>query len=234
MDKVTLTKEQLTILKRFIESRGFREPLIVMEVLDHFACLVEEKLHANPSMPLEDAMREAHASFGVMGFKTLADAADRERNKMYNKVFKKHLKKFFTSPLQLVFVLLWGVFIYKLYHLVQPLNWGWPFEGAKILSMAMMVIYFAGSMAVLWKMPDVNKRYRSAYGGLWDNGYSWVLFLVMMNFPSYTGEKWLWLFATIAGVFAIAIVAILIVQFQAMTEFTNRDKYIRDSYLASE
>ena len=42
MDKLTLTKQQLKELKKFINSRGFREPLIVMEILDHFACLVEE------------------------------------------------------------------------------------------------------------------------------------------------------------------------------------------------
>lgn len=234
MGKLTLTKEQLTVLKRFIESRGFREPLIVMEVLDHFACLVEEKLQANPAMSLEEAMREAHASFGVMGFKTLADAADRERNKMYNKEFNKHVKKMLTNPVILIILGLMGSLMFKLYYLVQPVDLGWPLQGTHILSAGLLAIYFIGSMAVLRKMPDVKKRYQSGKAVWTDNGYSWVLFLIVTTFPDYTGEKLLWLFAGIASLFVLATLVILVAQYRAMIDFTNRDKHIRDSYLSLE
>ena len=56
MDKVTLTKEQLEELKVFINSRGFVEPVVVLEILDHFACKVEEELEQNPQYSLKKAM----------------------------------------------------------------------------------------------------------------------------------------------------------------------------------
>ena len=47
MDSKVLSQEQLKELVRFIHSRGFREPAVVLEILDHFACKVEELLAAN-------------------------------------------------------------------------------------------------------------------------------------------------------------------------------------------
>jgi hypothetical protein len=88
MDKVVLNKEQLKELKWFIHSRGFLQPLVVMEILDHFACMVEDMMQEDKELTLKQAMIKAHASLGVMGFRPIADAVEKGRERAMIKLAK--------------------------------------------------------------------------------------------------------------------------------------------------
>ena len=63
MDNLTLDNGQLYPLIAFINKRGFHEPLMIVEILDHFACKVEEKMNQAPGISLEAAMAAAHDDF---------------------------------------------------------------------------------------------------------------------------------------------------------------------------
>lgn len=193
MDKVTLTKEQLRELKRYIHSRGFREPLIVMEILDHFACLVEEKMQAKPNLTLDEAMKEAHSSFGIMGFKALADAAAVERNKRYNKQFKTNIANVFSNPLIWLVTILSAVPFYQFTLWMQVQDWGWLLDGGDVMFVIVLMVYIGSSVLV---MPRQNNRCVSGYGKWADNGYAWAMYLMIIGFPHYRAGGAGWFFAT--------------------------------------
>lgn len=72
--ELRLTPDQLQHLKRFIARRGFGEPATLLEILDHFACKVEELWPEHPQWTLDEAMEAAHNSFGAAGFYRIVKA----------------------------------------------------------------------------------------------------------------------------------------------------------------
>ncbi|OSZ78364.1 hypothetical protein CAP35_08910 [Chitinophagaceae bacterium IBVUCB1] len=112
MDKVKLGKEQLKELKYFIYSRGFREPEVMMEILDHFACKVEDKLTENPLLSLQDAIKEAHKEFGYNGFYSIKASLDVFTRRRYKRIYWQEVKKILLSPINLLILLLIGLCVY--------------------------------------------------------------------------------------------------------------------------
>lgn len=223
MDKVTLTKEQLKELKRFINSRGFREPLIVMEILDHFACLVEEKLQANPGMSLDDAMLQAHGSFGVMGFRTIADAADMERNKRLNRQFKSILRGMLLSPSIWLLLVLVGAVYYQLYTLVVYTNVD---DTGLITYWSAALIFIIGKIVILKKFRGMNDRYVSGKGTVADNWYIWTASVLFTFLVTCFGPEWpLWVYAISATLYFLAVLVFMITMYRTWQEI---EKYYSD------
>lgn len=225
MDKITLTKEQLIELKKFINSRGFREPLIVMEILDHFACLVEEKLEANPGMSLDEAMLQAHGSFGVMGFRTIADAADVERNKKLNREFRKILVDMMRSPAIWLLLILAGSIYYTTYIKVQPIvsEFGFARFLAVLPSVLIMLI---GQGMIAKRHPGIRNRYVSGRGTWADNGYSTVVFIVLVSFPGFPeGNMYVWPFAAWSVIYTLLILVYVIALYRT---WQSTEQHYRD------
>lgn len=218
MDKVTLTREQLRELKRYIHSRGFREPLIVMEILDHFACLVEEKMQVNPKLTLDEAMKQAHSSFGIMGFKALADTAAAERNKRYNKAFKANMRDVFANPHTWLLTILASIPFYMLCLWLQVQDWGFLLKGADVMFIIVIMVY-AGSM--LLAMPKRNKNYYTGYGNLADNGYSWLVYILVISVPHYRLGAPDWIFATVDTIVCAFIILYSIAHAKTVKSITN-------------
>lgn len=96
-------------IKAFISKRGFTEPDLQMEIIDHMACRVEELMTANALLSLNEAIGLAHSEFGIMGFSVFEDAMRAALQKRYWKVFKKQYTANFTwktLPLMFAFVYL--------------------------------------------------------------------------------------------------------------------------------
>jgi len=96
-------------IKDFVSSRGFTEPDLQMEIIDHMACRVEDLMNASSTLTLGHAIKLAHAEFGVMGFSVFEDAMRSALQKRYFKVFRKLYVANFnwkTVPLMLAFVYL--------------------------------------------------------------------------------------------------------------------------------
>lgn len=213
MDKITLTKEQLKELKKFINSRGFREPLIVMEILDHFACLVEERLQADPALSLTEAMQQAHNSFGVMGFRPIADAADKERNKRLNRHFHKTLGGMVKSPaIWLVLVLAASIY-YTAYMWLQPIAANFEYMRFATVLPAML-IFVAGHIWMARKFPGIRNRYVSGKDTWADNGYSTVVFIVLMSFPGFPADDiYVWPFVALSVISTILMLVYIIAMY---------------------
>lgn len=110
MDKKTLSKDQLQQLVAYIKSRGFHDPLVVADILDHFACKVEEVIQANPGQSLAHAIEAAHNSFGVYGFHPLAEASKSSLKAKLSAIYKAEQKKLLTSANMLHIIALSAIF----------------------------------------------------------------------------------------------------------------------------
>lgn len=112
MDKVTLNREQLLELVAFIRKRGISQPMVVAEVLDHFACKVEEAMMANPKADLAKAMESAYSGFGPLGFYSLRRSIEQSVFQKYKTLYRSEMKKVLASPMQVLVALLFAFCAY--------------------------------------------------------------------------------------------------------------------------
>lgn len=230
MDKKTLNVEELRLLKSYIESRGFREPLVVMEILDHFACLVEELCQQRPEMSVEEAMKQAHGSFGIMGFKTLADAAGAERNKHFKAGFTQHLKALFTNPITALIIVLSSVFCYKVYTWLLPFEITW-LNGWFSASFIYLTIFVIAMLIIHRQLPGWRYSYSNTATGFMDSSYPGVIFLLMVINPHYPGNDIpVWPFALGHTLFTIYIIVHMIAQYRVIKDLLQRDKNSLNMY----
>lgn len=109
-----LTNEQLDEIKAFISKKGFTYIDLQLEILDHVACKVEEKLSQDPKKSFEKALKETHVEFGVFGFQTLEEAFIRGLTKKYARIRLNAFYNWFKFPkiiiLGLVSILIYLIF----------------------------------------------------------------------------------------------------------------------------
>ncbi len=113
MDNLTLNKEQLYQLISFINKRGFHEPLMIVEILDHFACKVEEKMNQISGISLDAAMTAAHDDFCPLGFVPIAKAYEANIKKKYKAVYRAQFKSNLSNPFYIITALLISLLFYK-------------------------------------------------------------------------------------------------------------------------
>jgi cation transport ATPase len=112
MDKMRLNEAELRKVIAFIESRGFHDPGVIVEILDHFACKIEEKMQMFPGTSLDEAMRAAHNDFGRLGFYPLMANYEANTRKKYKAVYRQQRNRVLTNPLYIVPVLILSVLFY--------------------------------------------------------------------------------------------------------------------------
>jgi hypothetical protein len=104
-----LSSFHIAQIKNFVSQRGFTEPDLQIEIIDHMACRVEELMSANQTLTLDHAIKLAHSEFGIMGFSIFEDAMRSALQKRYFKVFGNiYLANFTwkTAPLMVALVYL--------------------------------------------------------------------------------------------------------------------------------
>lgn len=113
-----LTKEQIAEIKAFIGKRGIAFLDVQMEVLDHVASQVEEKLTDNPNLNFDTALKQTHASFGIFGFSVIEHSIVNALGKKYRKIFWSNFLLCFS--LKYILLVLFGGFL--LYQVQVILN----------------------------------------------------------------------------------------------------------------
>jgi len=106
---MTLNKEQLLAIKSFIEKRGIIYLDVQMEILDHVASSIEEKITTNPSLNFEEVLKQTHLSFGVLGFSVIETGIVNALSKRYNRFFWKNFLSFFG--LKYIPIVFFGIFL---------------------------------------------------------------------------------------------------------------------------
>lgn len=160
MDKMKLSQEQLKELRYFIYKRGFREPEVMMEILDHFACKVEDKLNAKPNMRLEDAMKEAHNEFGYNGFYSIKSSLDVFTRKRYKRLYWAEVKAVLRNLPVMALLVVGGYAIYTgtIWAFVNKKT-DWVFD-ENVVGICVWLMMLVGE---LYKLHVIRKDLKKSY-----------------------------------------------------------------------
>lgn len=160
MNKILLDDTQLLQLKRFIILKGIKQEDVIHEILDHFACKVEELVNENAYLPFEKAVEQAYYSFGYNGFQKMTEQYEKRLKKILWKEFKSALPTVLQTKLVAV-SFVWCLALFLMMHYLE-LNKieGWRHEMLTYSSMASLILFlgirFYGSLIAKDGLADFN------------------------------------------------------------------------------
>ena len=93
-----LTKEQILEIENYINACGIKWYDVKMELVDHFATSLENKLEGNPDLDFKQTIVNEHKNFSDRGFKKLLNTKTKAVEKQFYKQVFTHLKSFFNLP----------------------------------------------------------------------------------------------------------------------------------------
>jgi hypothetical protein len=181
--KVRLTADQIVLLKDYIRSRGFWQPVEIQEILDHFACKVEELLSQDPSLPLQKALYQAHHSFGIKGFQPIVTELRKELTRKYKKIYRQAFKDRILSFQWLPLILLSGVVVFKFteWTALSGLNKQW---GVNVAGTIILLLYFIASLVVSFKINQFNRRnYFTQYCRYFHGEFLFIFYISVLRQP---------------------------------------------------
>lgn len=154
LKKPELSESELQTLCAFISRKGFGEPALVLEILDHFACKVEELSTQYPTWPLEKRMEEAHRQFGVAGFYPLVKSYEEGLQRHYNRYFRSSLFGVFTHARSLGLVILVPLLVYVFSLLLMEFSPALRFSGMNPQTLAALGTFLCfAAAAVVYLRP---------------------------------------------------------------------------------
>lgn len=202
-----LNHEQIKIIRQFISKRGFTAIDLQLEILDHVACRLEEKMSANPSLGFSQALREAHYGFGVFGFSTMEDAMAKSLNKKYYGQIIQEGKKWVGFPSVILFAG-FAFFLFNLYLSVST-------------TPLLIVMGSLNLVATIWifvRYFRLQKRYRKMMVMQGTNAYVFIPAIVLqywVHIDNHATQNWAW-----AALFTILVLGITFI-FSATIRLQN-------------
>lgn len=142
-----LTPDQIQQIDDYIAACDIKWYDVRMELLDHFATSLEEKLEENPTLDFKQAIVNEHKSFSDQGFKKLLNTTTKAVEKQFYKQVFLHLKSFFKLP---------KIFISAsiFYALVLIMN---QFSNKENLFIGLTYVFFAIIIVLCFRVLKENK-----------------------------------------------------------------------------
>lgn len=141
MNRIFLDDTQLLQLKRFIILKGIKQEDVIHEILDHFACKVEELMNENIYLPFEKAVEQAYYSFGYNGFQKMTEQYEKKLKKIVWKEFKSALPTVLQTKLVVV-SFVWCLALFMMMHYLEVNNIeGWMHEMLTYSSLATIILF---------------------------------------------------------------------------------------------
>ncbi|GGG87456.1 hypothetical protein GCM10007415_21510 [Parapedobacter pyrenivorans] len=193
-----LNKQQLKQLRAFIRQQGFTAIDLQMEIIDHVACSIEEKMGENPAATFGQALKQTHAEFGVFGFSTLKEAMANSLRRKYFRQMSLELKRWLSFPALLV-VGGFALVLYQLFFLIAT-----PWLLAIVWS-----VYLAVSLGIFLYNRWLQRRYRKLMVMQFAIQFAFLptfLFLIGVRFSEIPGQiiirpEHTWIYASLfAGI----------------------------------
>jgi len=206
MANVKLNEQQLKELADYIKAKGFKDPAIINEILDHFACKVEEELEIDATLSFYDAVNKARNSFGVMGFAPIAASFTKQLRSRYRRVYWKKFWRTASAPLHIPLLLLLGYGCFKCWLWANANNYQHIMEMNDVS--AILTIGYVIAQAIIMYQEETRKNLykQTAFGVAWF--FPWMLIYIMphSNHPNVP----VWVPALIVGILVILAVIQLI------------------------
>lgn len=203
-----LDEQQLKHLRTFIRQQGFTAIDLQMEIIDHVACGIEEKLARNPDLGFEEALQQTRSEFGVFGFSELEAAMAKSLRKKYFHQVTLELKRWMAFPTVLV-VGGFALGLYRLFFLIAT-PWLFAITGFVYLAFSLGTVAYS-----LWLQSKYRKLMAMQFANqfimlptfLFQIGGGWSA--ISNQFILYPEEAWVYacLFACITLFFAFLFAA---------------------------
>lgn len=113
-----LTKEQLLQIDKYIAACGIKYYDVRVEIVDHFATILEEKLNQNPIVNFKEEIIKVHKSFSNNGFHDFLKEKTKAVSKQFFKNTFQHLITFFKLPK----IIISGALFFMLLELFKLFN----------------------------------------------------------------------------------------------------------------
>ncbi|MFN8348290.1 MAG: hypothetical protein U0X91_25030 [Spirosomataceae bacterium] len=111
MMKKELTKEHINRLYRYAADNGVNYFDVQVELVDHIATAIEERLNTHPEQTVDDTLKEVIASFEKYGLKKIVKEKEKQVRRQYRRYEWESFKSFFSWPRIIVTALLtWVLF----------------------------------------------------------------------------------------------------------------------------
>jgi hypothetical protein len=93
-----LSEQQIDQLFQFCEKRRVFHYDLQVEIVDHLANAIEERMQADPRLGFSDALDLVHRSFGPLGLRSMTSSREQALEKRYNQMRWQLFKSYFTWP----------------------------------------------------------------------------------------------------------------------------------------
>lgn len=216
---MNLTKTQLEKIRIYLGEIGFTYIDVQMEILDHVASAVEEKMTNDPSLSFQDAVNQTRASFGKAGFFKIEKSIVKGLSKKYQKFFLHHFASFFgIKSIWLVFLSVIG--LYQLQNLISNQD---SFSTVFIIAIVVFfsILNYRGFKAVSYQKYMVYKI-SATYAG-----YIGLLLMIVFQTISkpFTG---MWLGFNMAYLISSILITVFVIYYIAA------DKTVKTGVLESK
>lgn len=105
-----LTDEQIQELYAYCKRKNILYYDIQVEIVDHMANAIEEKMQADTSLGFKQALEQVHFSFGSFGLRDIVSSKTAAMRKKYGRIQRRLFYAYFTFPkILLAIMLLLGV-----------------------------------------------------------------------------------------------------------------------------
>jgi len=234
MDKVKLNEEQINHLKEFIKTKGFHDHAVILEILDHFACKIEDIMTNEPKMSFYDAITKARLSFGVMGFQPISSAFEKQSRKKYRNVYFSNFIKTVSSIKYIPLLLLVGYAIYTFWIFCEKNNYK-HFIEINDCSLFIALFLLTAFAVKLMMSPGRTFRQKSYFFKLASSMVSFLPFFIYIAGPnrllfSDTHVHSLRPAAVTLAVFFVYIAIHIIAEYKTLKKAIEDDKEIERFY----
>lgn len=109
---MNLSQEQIADLFSFVKRKYVPYYDLQIELVDHLATSIEQKMTVNPSISFESALRETYKGFGITGFSQYRCSKEKELSNYWLKRIGRYSWRFITPPKVIMTIALTMCFYY--------------------------------------------------------------------------------------------------------------------------
>ncbi|MGR3811862.1 hypothetical protein [Jiulongibacter sp. NS-SX5] len=218
-----LNETQIQDLFHFTERHYVEHYDVQVEIVDHLASAIEERLEKNPNQVYEQVLDDVYQSFGPMGLSGFVDSMEKRVYERGRREALKEFKSFFTIPKIFLTLIL---FVATCFFVdIMPSSIYVPSLLVIVVSTAaiMLTVYFLRKRRIIKPFISWQKVLKNNYVGVW---------LVVFNFGF--NQNSMDIFPGFNYLFAIGSVAFVIssiADYQVMEKtFTNLRKQYPEAF----
>ena len=133
-----LTRDQVQQLFEFTEKKFVKYYDLQVELVDHLAERIEEKMNADASLDFDKAVQTVYKDFGIFGFSKIVQEKSEQLRKQNNKRLYNEIKNLFRLP-EVIFSAVLGLLIWTTVSYIDKMFLDMLIVSFILISVAMVI-----------------------------------------------------------------------------------------------